>query len=221
MIRSEFETWLQGHMACFAIVREHFGRLSDGQKETMETAWYGVLRNVDQKDALDATNRMVADPKLQPAGGAKEDRVPRHITKIRDLSEDSRDRRLYGQWAGENGERRVVCPHCNDSAWVSIRLTESGDGRTGVTTCPFCGLGRDEFKKRAPRGHAHSPERHLAWVESVLVPAGERKKQNAETARAQRERLNRAISARDAPRDREPPRDSEEGFQHVSEEIPF
>lgn len=233
MTRIEFNEWFQAHMACFALVQVHYDKLNDDQKQAMETAWYGVLRNIEIGDAVDATNRMVADPKLQPSGGAKEDRIPRHITKIRDISEDSRKRRQYGQWADESGEKAVVCLRCMDTTWIAIWVTEQGDqGEAGVTTCPYCDLGKAALKKLAPKGYRDRPGQHLEWVEGVLVPGKTQKDQRIEMAKTERERAQKVLSGRQGRRrrtisapevspDQEAPGDAEEGFRHISETIPF
>lgn len=229
MTQSEFLTWLEGHMAVFGLVREHFDKLENAQQETMVAAWFGILRNTEQSDALAATNQMLADPKLQPSSGAKEDRVPHHVTKIRGMAEDLKERRLYGQWTDGDGEQRLACLRCMDSGWVSIWATDRGDkGETGVTTCPYCERGRALFKQRAPRHQRNEPQRHRAWVEGVIVPGKTQREQRSAMVRAKcgppgklyaerMERLKRVIAKRDA----EKPRDSDKGFQHVSQEIPF
>ena len=237
MTRPEFIDWMQGHMAVFALVQAHYDKLTDDQKQAMETAWYGVLRNVEVRDAVDATNRMVGDPKLQPSGGAKEDRIPRHITKVRDISEESRKRRQYGQWTDEEGGvRKIVCLRCMDTTWISIWVTEQGDlGESGVTTCPHCDLGQAALKKLAPKGYRDRLGQHREWTEGVLVPGKTQKEQRVAMARIENERAWEIIFKRQGHRrkrvwtpsasrpriDQEVPSDSEEGFRHISEVIPF
>lgn len=247
MQRTEFNAWLQGHMAVFALVQAHYDKLTDEQKQSMEAAWFSVLCHTEASDAVDATNRMVADPNLQPKGGAKEDRVPRHITRVRDLAEDARKRRQYGQWT-EDGEHTIACLRCMDTTWILIWVTELGDqGESGVTTCPYCDFGKAALKKQGPKGYRDRPGGHLEWVESVLVPGKTRAEQRLTVAKLEGDRAWEVISERQGHRrrrkwtprvaevqvDGDRPREAttgkvrrrseleEEGFRHIGDKVPF
>lgn len=113
--RSEFNTWLDGHAVAFSSLHKHLREMTDAEREMFRGAWFAILEKVEAQDAIDATQKMLADPRVRPRF------LDEHPARVFSLSmQVKRGRDWEFEAAASAGGELVRCQHCNDFGWVEI-----------------------------------------------------------------------------------------------------